>query len=477
MHITGQALVYLFLAWVAPHALAEESALHVNVPTQSLAGALDSLAQQAHLQIIYNPDALGDQSSRAVVGTYTPREAIEKLLAGTGLSYTFTAEDTVAVRTDEQQSLPKFANEPASKPDGPTELPEMTVTATPGQDTSYNVPNATTATKTDTPIFDTPVSIQVVPQQVLRDQQAVRLQDALKNVSGVQFTPSSGNLFDAFVIRGFEIDDNTRFRNGRRFPGVFKSDLAHIEQIEVLKGPAAVLYGRIEPGGFVNLVTKKPLDQPYYALQQQFGSYDFYRTTVDATGPIDEAKALLYRFNLGYTDSQSFRDELFTQALFISPSLTWRPTQATEINLNYEHREEDTLFDSGIPVSFADGNNRIPPISISSQFTEPEVNDELDYDLVDLTGSHRFHALDADWTARAGFQYQKIDFTFREISVNTVRADGRTLDRFIQFSNRTGDLYQAFLDFTGKFQLWRSEHTVLVGWDFLEDDRDEPSIQ
>lgn len=74
MHITRQALVYLLLAWVAPPVLAEETALHVNVPTQSLARALDSLAQQAHLQIIYNPDALGDQSSRAVVGTYTPRD-------------------------------------------------------------------------------------------------------------------------------------------------------------------------------------------------------------------------------------------------------------------------------------------------------------------------------------------------------------------------------------------------------------------
>ncbi|MGH8627106.1 MAG: TonB-dependent receptor plug domain-containing protein [Gammaproteobacteria bacterium] len=106
----------------------------------------------------------------------------------------------------------------------------------------------------------------------------MRLKDVLQNVSGVQFTPSSGNEFAAFVIRGFPIFDNARFCNGRRFRGAFKSDLANIEQIEVLKGPAAVLYGRLEPSGLVNLVTKKPLEEPYYALQQQFGSYDFYRT-------------------------------------------------------------------------------------------------------------------------------------------------------------------------------------------------------
>ncbi len=67
----------------------------------------------------------------------------------------------------------------------------------------------------------------------------------------------------------------------------------------MLKGPAAVMYGRIELGGLVNLVTKKPLEEPYYALQQLFGSYDFYRATVDATGPFDTANTLLYRFNLG----------------------------------------------------------------------------------------------------------------------------------------------------------------------------------
>ncbi|MGH8605642.1 MAG: TonB-dependent receptor domain-containing protein [Gammaproteobacteria bacterium] len=169
MHTTRQALLYLLLAWVAPHVLAEQTALHVNVPPQSLAAALDSLAQQAHLQIIYNPDTLGEQSSRAVVGTYTPREAIEKLLAGTGLSYTFTAEDTVSVRTDEQ-SPPKSANEPASKPDGPTVLPEMTVTAKPTDATSYNVPNATTATKTDTPIMETPASINVITRKQLDEK-------------------------------------------------------------------------------------------------------------------------------------------------------------------------------------------------------------------------------------------------------------------------------------------------------------------
>ncbi|MGH8612554.1 MAG: TonB-dependent siderophore receptor, partial [Gammaproteobacteria bacterium] len=368
-------------------------------------------------------------------------------------------EGTYLAETDTEKTTPKG--------DEISELEPITVTGQPLEATSYNVPNATTATKTDTPIMETPVSIQVVPQQVLRDQQAVQLRDALENVSGVRFTPSSGNLNDVFVIRGFV--PFPLFRNGRRFPLFLKVDLANIEQVEVLKGPAAVLYGRIEPGGIINFVTKKPLTQPYYALQQQFGSYDFYRTTVDATGPIDGEKTLLYRFNLGYTDAQSFRNELFNQALLISPSLTWRPTEATEINLNYEHRELETLFDSGIPVRFADGNNRIPPISIRSQFTEPDGHDENNYDLVDLNGSYRFSALNADWIAHSGFQYRGSDTQLREISADTVQLDGRTLDRFIFFGLFPQDFYSGFLDLTGQFRVWATKHTVLVGADYYEE--------
>jgi iron complex outermembrane receptor protein len=267
-----------------------------------------------------------------------------------------------------------------------------------------------------------------------------------------------------------------RFRNGKRFIGYFKSDLANIEQVEVLKGPASVVFGRTEPGGIINLVTKKPLEDPYYALQQQFGSYDFYRTTVDATGPIDAEKTLLYRFNLGYTDANSFRDELFNQPLLISPSLTWRPTENTDFDLNYEYRQEDLLFDSGIPVKFADGNNRIPPISIRRQFTEPGVHDKNEYHLVDFNASHRFHAFNADWTARTGFQYQTFDETFREISADFVQIDGRTLNRFIFFGDRSQDVYQAFADLSGKFQVWETKHTVLAGWDYFEREQDFPLL-
>jgi outer membrane receptor protein involved in Fe transport len=147
---------------------------------------------------------------------------------------------------------------------------------------SYSVSNSTTATKTDTPIHETPASIQVVPRQVIEDQKTPRMKDALENVSGVRPNQSIGSG-NRFIIRGFP-DLGKTYRNGllatspSGFP--FEMDTANIDSIEVLKGPASILYGRIEPGGMINVNTKRPVDITHGALEQQFGSYSFYRTLV-----------------------------------------------------------------------------------------------------------------------------------------------------------------------------------------------------
>lgn len=181
-----------------------------------------------------------------------------------------------------------WAAEPSPTSDAETTpsavvLPEMTVTERPepAGGTGYSVPNATTGTKTDTPIFETPFSIQVVPQKVFKDQRSARIKDALENVSGVRPQPSIG-FGTGFIIRGFDVGSRI-YRNGLfAAPGTagfpLEFDTANLEAIEVLKGLASILYGRIEPGGLINLNTKKPLDLPYYSMEQEFGSYEHYRT-------------------------------------------------------------------------------------------------------------------------------------------------------------------------------------------------------
>jgi iron complex outermembrane receptor protein len=176
---------------------------------------------------------------------------------------------------------------------------------------SYKAPIAETATKTDTPVMETPVSVQVVPQVVLRDQAANTLDRAVQNVSGV--TPVTAGMLssDDYIIRGFD-NYAVSFEDGLRhdeytFSG-FPRDLANVERVEVIKGPASILYGQLEPGGLVNVITKKPLDDPFYMLEARAGSFSSWRFALDATGPLVESKALLYRFNIAYENAKSFRD-------------------------------------------------------------------------------------------------------------------------------------------------------------------------
>lgn len=134
------------------------------------------------------------------------------------------------------------------------------------EDNDYFVPDATSAARTDTPILDTPQSVQIIPQKVLEDQQVIRLDEALRNVSGVTFGGTNLGRSLEFSIRGF--DEAPILRNGfRQFGADVVQETANLERVEVLKGPASVLYGEIEPGGLINLVTKKPTSTPFYEIQ------------------------------------------------------------------------------------------------------------------------------------------------------------------------------------------------------------------
>ena len=201
-------------------------------------------------------------------------------------------------------------------------LPAVTVRGS--ADAGYTVRNTVSATKTETPLMETPFSVQVVPQQVLQDQLVNRLEKALQNVPGVLPFSTNQGLSDGFMIRGF--GSNTTCRDGFFEPDILgggssKGETANIDRIEVLKGPGSILFGRTEPGGVINLVTKQPLAQRQTSLQQEVGSYSYYRTTLDSTGPITRDDTLLYRVNMSYESTRSFRDFVEDKGTFIAPTL------------------------------------------------------------------------------------------------------------------------------------------------------------
>jgi len=440
---------------------ASPKTIQFNIPAQSLSSALTRFSAKTRLQVLYEGDAADKLQAPALKGAYTPEQALEKLLGGTGLKYRFSNDKTITLEAPTSQSQSNALT-----------LKTMTVVGKAGYDDndpynpSYNRANATTATKTDTPIMLTPASVQVVPKAVMNDQQNINILESLnRNVSGVSARNGGALLYDNFIIRGFNTGlAGAAYRNGLLSPSNFYEP-ANIEQLEVLKGPAAALYGRIEPGGIINITTKKPLATPYYALQQQFGSYDLYRTTVDATGPIDDAKTVLYRFNGTYLENGSFRGDMVnSDRVFIAPTLSWRPNDKFEANVELEYKHDAVTMDTGVPV--LNGANR-PPNLPHNRFLGDSADNQAIQDRV-MVGYDWTYRFNDDWKVTNRFLWQDWSMDQFGINPNGLRADNRTLNRTLSYGQRAFEAYATNLDVVGKFDLFGTRHDILVGGDFYD---------
>lgn len=369
-------------------------------------------------------------------------------------------------------TLPARADEPPAKAPIEAELSKLTVTDT--VDSDYVVPNATTGTKTDTPIMETPISVQVVPQLLLQDQQAYRLDKALNYVSGVTSTPyvSGGGTADNTVIRGFSTGNT--YSNGFRIEGGPSAtgpiDTANVEQIEVMKGPAAILYGRVEPGGIVNLVRKEPLATPRYSIQQVAGSYKLWRTTLDATGPLAASASLSYRAIFAHEEADSFQDYRSNRHDFLSTAFRWDASRRTKVNVALEYKRAKDPVDYGIPVT--DGDR---PIDVPRNFSasEPGNRNDSNYTNAIVDWSHAF---DNEWSVRQSFAWRNTSSTTRSTASDIWRINylfggpvengPRVLDRYAAEGELKSRSFFTSLDFTGKFSTGILDHTLLLGADY-----------
>jgi len=263
------------------------------------------------------------------------------------------------------------------------------------QDEGYNPSRATTATQTDTPLRDIPQSIQVVPRQVIEDQQAQDIDEIVRNVSGVNLSNSAGAIAEFFNIRGF---GGTVLQNGFRRGVSFELlDTTNIERVEVLKGPSSVLFGQLEPGGIINVITAEPLAEPSYSLEFQAGSYDFYRPSVDLSGPLNDDRSLRYRLNASYLNSGSFRDFTNIERYFVAPVLAWDLSESTRILLNAEFLQDTRPRDRGLVAI----GTEVADIPISRRLGEPFDEDNTEQWRAGIRFEHDFNE---DWSVQSNFQ-------------------------------------------------------------------------
>jgi len=444
----------LALSFALHTAVAAEQTHRFDIEPQPLSSALEVLARQGCVKTFFPDSAVAGKRSKGLKGDYTAREAINRLLAGTGLNPSFIADNAVTIKADSGNDS--------------TALPKVIVKGKAGYESNdpynpnYMRPAATTATKTDTPIMETPVSVQVVPKAVMDDQQATRLEDILKNVSGIQFSAPGVDVFqDSFIIRGFDSEAFV-YRNGLRATA-FKFEPANLNQVEVLKGPAAVLYGRAQPGGLINVVTKQPLTESYYSAQQQFGSYDLYRTTIDATGPLNDDRSLLYRVNLSNKSSNSFQEFTNFERVMFAPQVSWLVSDRTRIDLSLEYQHEDY----GAPYAFPTVGTRPAALPWRRNLSEPFSHHENDKTILEFAWSHQFN--DA-WTLRNRFQGQFQGYQQLEVYPTGLQADGRTMGRALYDVYQDRTTYATNFELLGKFDTWSVGHEVLLGFDYYNFD-------
>ncbi|MEH1980894.1 MAG: TonB-dependent siderophore receptor [Nostoc sp.] len=326
-----------------------------------------------------------------------------------------------------------------------------------GEPYSYKVPTASTGTKFSVPLRDIPLSVQVIPSQVIEDRQIVRQDDITDNVSGVQKVIGYGTA-SAYTIRGFA--DFGYFRNGFRGPvGLTPGDTANIESIEVLKGPAAVLYGSgYTPGGLLNVLTKKPLDTPLYNTSFIVGSYDYYRSSLDFTGPLTTNNALLYRLNASYENAGSYRDFINNQNLLLAPALTWQIDKKTTLSTQIEYQKSDFVFDSGLPL--VPQSLQIP---ISRSLAEPGANTSyLDSTSITYTLERKFSD---NWSFKQGFNalLANLDLgSYTYYYSPNLNANG-TVNRLILKGPEQSANYTLTNELFGKFSTGSINHNVLIG--------------
>ena len=336
---------------------------------------------------------------------------------------------------------------------------QLTVTGDQVED-DYFVPNARTATRTDTPILEVPASIQVIPSQVLEDQQVISLEEALTNVSGVTEGFSIANSTVEFNIRGF--DGAPVLRDGFRQFGGFGQNLAEVanlERVEVLRGPASILYGEIQPGGVVNLVSKEPLAEPFADVEVQAGNQGLFRPQIDVSGPLTEDRRLLYRLNALYRTQESFANyNQDFERFFIAPTISGQINDQTDITVRLEYTDDKTPLEEGL-VAVGDGVADVP-----LDFNIGDLDDSGDSEFVSI-GYDLNHQLNDDWQIRNAFRYTSrevvnigaIPFFFDETTNLVSRFLGK---QFIDAEN-----YAMQTSVVGDFSTGALDHTLLFGLD------------
>jgi iron complex outermembrane receptor protein len=444
-----------------------------SIPAQSLNAALDTFARHSGWQVGYPAAMAQGKTSTAVQGSLTPPEALARLLAGSGLTYRVTGPNTVTL-----VELPPGSSGAAVLPPVVVQGNVQNTESSYGQVDGYVATRAASATKTDTPLNETPQSVSVITRDEMDIRNARTLGDALGYTAGVRagtMGDSSGYGGDSTSIRGFGGDgtsgaSSNEYIDGLRIGGAgyvaAGFDPFFFERVEVLKGPASVLYGQSTPGGIVNMVSKRPTETPFHEVEVQTGSYNRKQASFDISERYDEGGKVFYRLTGLAFDTETQTDFSDRKRVAIAPAITLRPSDDTSLTILTRYQNDDFggsalnwLPARGTVLPGANGNH------LPSNFFGGDPNymqwDRENY----AVGYVLEHTFNDTWTVRQNARYMHNTLDYKGVYISTMQANQITANRQAFGMIEHSDDFTIDNQAQAKFDTAGVKHTVLAGMD------------
>lgn len=324
------------------------------------------------------------------------------------------------------------------------------------------------------PLVQTPQAVDTISADMLESESITRFMEALELSPSIVRQNNSGGMFDSFAIRGFSGDENNPSGylvngfNSRGYNG--NRNTANIESIEVMKGPGSALYGQGEPGGTINIITKKPQFDEQGYVQATLGNYSKKQFEFDYTNALNKEAA--YRLNGSYEDSDTHRDHVSIESLHLSPSVLWNISDDTSLSYEMEVLDQKKPLDRGVYIL----NNDFDGVKADAFYGD--IRDGAHQ--VEALGHQLVlnHKLNDDWHLLTGFAYR--DSSFKGVSSDTELSGGRQLvytDENLLSRQRRARDYQALdvsarFELSGEVELGSLTHNILVGVDHYNFDID-----
>lgn len=304
--------------------------------------------------------------------------------------------------------------------------------------------------------MDLPQAIATVSETVIKDQQAQRLSDVVKNVNGVYLGTTRAGTQESFYARGYSFSSTNMFKNGSRVNSGAMPEVSSLESVEILKGGAAILYGNVAPGGVLNMVTKKPKFEAGGEVSLRTGSFNLWKPAIDIYGPIN--KKIAYRINGIFESTDSYRERVSSTRYYVNPSLLFKLSNKTELILEADYLKHDFTPDFGIGSL----NNTVIPDVPRSRF----MGTKWQYNITEQTATSATvkHAFNNNWQLNSVLSYQQFKrdyYAVERIQANAKGDWGRPLGRVDTKEN----FFTGQINLNGKFKTGTVEHTLLAGVD------------